>query len=196
MPAQNKYGAKSKEDKAKDKTFYSSLLTPHSSRGFTLVEILVSIGIMALLTAVTIPNLREFSKNQELDNAASTVLNTLKTAQSSANSRITCPHGDISDFWTVRLTSTHFSLISHCQRLNTDVVISTNLYSADDKTAFSAINDRCTGETIDIIFSNSGTEYRCFSQTVSSTGDVKLTLSSGSLTKTVSIEKGGVIKVE
>ncbi len=166
-------------------------------KGFTLVEILVSIGIMALLTAVTIPNLREFSKNQELDNTASKVLNTLKTAQSSANSRIKCPYDDISDFWIVRLTSTHFSLLSHCQRINTDVIISTNSYSESAANPLTATSDRCQpGETIDIIFSKSGTDYRCFSSIITSKRDVSLTISSSAGQKIVKIGEGGVIKVE
>ena len=37
-------------------------------RGFTLVELLISVGIIAIVTAITLPNFGDFSRRNALDN--------------------------------------------------------------------------------------------------------------------------------
>lgn len=170
------------------------------ARGFSLVEVLVSLGIIALLSAVAVPNLRNFSRNQEIEATAAQVANTLKTAQSSAISRIKCPNGDTSETYIVRLTLNNYSLVARCD-LSGDQIINIYPYSpqaSDTKTTFLGSIDVCPGQTTDVIFSKSQISYLCFGATVAQTGNVTLTLrnASNSLSKAVKIEAGGVIKVE
>ncbi len=51
-------------------------------RGFTLVEILVIIGIMVILVAFAIPSYRFFQRESDLNNSAEEIINTLRLAQS------------------------------------------------------------------------------------------------------------------
>lgn len=170
------------------------------ARGFSLVEVLVSLGIIALLGAVAVPNLRNFSNSQEIEATAAQVANILRTAQSSAISRIKCPNGDTSETYVVRLTSNNYSLIARCD-LSGDQIVSIYPYSpqsSDNKTTFSGSIDVCPSQTTDVIFSTSQISYLCFGGTTTQTGDIRLTLrnASNSLSKVVKIETGGVIKVE
>lgn len=167
-----------------------------------MVEILVAVGILALLGGVAIPNLRNFSNNQEIDTTAAQVVNTLKLAQSSALSRIKCPRGEVADTWSVRLTSSNYTIIAKCETSGEEI-ISTYTYSPDaagSKSLFSASLDICSGVTTDVIFTTSNISYSCFGTGVTSplNQDIRLTLTnpSNTLSKVVKIERGGIIKVE
>ena len=50
-------------------------------KGFTLIEILVIIGIMVILVALAIPSYRFFQKESDLNNSAEEIINTLRLAQ-------------------------------------------------------------------------------------------------------------------
>lgn len=173
-------------------------MTAH--RGFSLVEIIVAISIIALLGAIAIPNLRNLSKEQEIDSAALQVLNTLKTAQSSASSRIRCSNDEASDSWTVRLAPGNYSLIAGCQTSGNQTIF-TRVYapaSTATAAAYSGNSNVCSGSTVDIIFSRSQIYYLCSGSVTPQTGSVNLTLSNSTetLTKVVKIDQGGVIKIE
>jgi type II secretory pathway pseudopilin PulG len=50
-------------------------------KGFTLVELLVIVGILIILAVIVIPNLRFFQKESDLNNAKEEIINTLRLAQ-------------------------------------------------------------------------------------------------------------------
>lgn len=172
-------------------------------RGFSLVEILVVVSILALIGIVAIPNLRRFSKEQEIDNVALQVLNTLKTAQSQASSRIKCPNGESADNWTVRLTVNGYSLIAGCQTSGPQDIF-TKPYKPSTATTdtfgggLSVCGVSSGGDSVDVVFSQNQVNYVCTSSPTLETGLVLLTLSnsSGDFVRLIRIEPGGVIKIE
>ena len=50
-------------------------------KSFTLVEILVIVGIMVILVALAIPSYRFFQQESDLNNSAEEIINTLRLAQ-------------------------------------------------------------------------------------------------------------------
>lgn len=179
-------------------------LRTHNQPGFSLVEILVAVSIIVLLGVIAIPSLRQFSKEQEIDSVALQVLNTLKTAQSSASSRIKCPNSsnEPADTWTVQLNTNSYSLIATCQSSSQTIFTRSYLPSESYTTdTFSGSLNVCTapgGLPVDIIFSRSRISYLCNGSSTVNTENILLTItnSSGSLSKIVKIDQGGVIKIE
>jgi prepilin-type N-terminal cleavage/methylation domain-containing protein len=97
-------------------------------KGFTLIEILVSIAILAILGIASVPALRNFNETQNLNNAASDLGYALRTAQNNAQTGARCKNGltaveDSADAltngtWKVTISSTGFTLkASNCQDL-------------------------------------------------------------------------------
>ena len=51
-------------------------------KSFTLIELLPVLGILLILTAITVPALQSFNKNADLNNSAEEITNKLRLAQS------------------------------------------------------------------------------------------------------------------
>ncbi len=60
-------------------------------KGFTLIEILVAVTIIAILGVIAIPNYHAFQKKQLVLNSAKGLAATLKLAQSNASTGTKCP---------------------------------------------------------------------------------------------------------
>lgn len=87
---------------------------PKKSTGFTLIEILITISIVLLITTMAVPNLKRFSQDQELDEAASNLVQVLRLAQSSAYSSVRCSNGQPSSSWTVNFYLGEYNLVVSC----------------------------------------------------------------------------------
>lgn len=173
-------------------------------KAFTLVEIMVSLGIIGLVAAVSIPNLREFNKTQDIDNATSQLVNVLKNAQSSASSRIQCPSGESSTSWQVNLDTSGatdtYSLISICATQGPVTIINSTPFAATptDQSTFQANTDVCSDQDAIIYFTNLQVSYQCENAVSPVMGNVRITLtkSGSTLTKSIVVQQGGVIRVE
>jgi prepilin-type N-terminal cleavage/methylation domain-containing protein len=169
--------------------------------GFTLIEILVALSIVALVAGIAIPNLRNFNQTQEIDNASSQLINVLKTAQSSAGSRIRCPAGQTATSWFVDLNNTGtndtYSLGSFCQSGDESYVITNSRISGTsaDQSAFQVDSDRCPGQTIRVHFTYLSVSYQCLGSLITSGGvRITLTKTGSTLTRSIVVEQGGTIR--
>lgn len=167
--------------------------------GFTLIEIMVALGIMALIGAVALPNLRNFSRTREIEDTASGFINVLKMAQSSAASRIKCPSGEAAVNWQVILnTSTasdSYTLV--CQASAAQTVFTSPFAPAPaNSSTFQATTIPCAGENMTIYYTNLQTSYKCASNPspLLITSDITITLSPSNPSKQIVIEPGGTIR--
>ena len=71
-------------------------LTKYKNKGFTLIEILITIGIITLIAAVVLPNLRNFNQQEGLNIAKASLFDDLRLAKSKADSGVICPGSPIS----------------------------------------------------------------------------------------------------
>lgn len=70
--------------------------------GFTLVELLVVITILAGLVAATLPRLGEFQKTESLKNSALGLQSAFRLAQANASSGVKCNASEGSSKWSVQ----------------------------------------------------------------------------------------------
>lgn len=171
---------------------------PKKDAGLTLLEILITVAMIALVLVIAIPNFRSYNKDQTLDEAVDIVFQTLKQAQSSATSGILCgDSGKPSQDWVVKLNSATFELNVTCDPLVSPAPIWPKSTARPYSLTASDITvdpiSSCGTESMLVKFTGNAVEVSCTS--VTPTGPpyfIKLKNSSGS-TGTVNIGTGGVI---
>ncbi|MDO8573518.1 MAG: prepilin-type N-terminal cleavage/methylation domain-containing protein [Candidatus Daviesbacteria bacterium] len=73
-----------------------------SAYGFTLVELLVVIAVMALISTVVLANYRSFGEDQKLKNAVLDIQSQLRSAQTNATTNIKCKT-KTADYWRISI---------------------------------------------------------------------------------------------
>jgi len=169
------------------------------SKGFTLIEVMISLGILALIAGVAIPNLRYFNQAQELDNATLQLINVLETAQSSASSRIQCSSGEKSRSWFVQLNTAGandtFSLASRCESGVESYSITDSPITTVNSSNISMDTDRCPGQDVRVFFAGLSLYYQCFGGVITK-GGIRITLTRSGSSKVIVVEQGGIIRSE
>lgn len=112
-----------------DYRFKNCLINHLSSQGFTLVEILVAVAIVAALAVAIIPNYIRFNAQQVLNNDTSKLIQTLNQAHANAQSSVNCHNGQPSSFWSVSLTSSNLSLNCSYNSGNTSMFLNESNYN-------------------------------------------------------------------
>ena len=83
------------------------LVSKYKSAGFTLIEAMVAIGIMAIILSAALPSFRGMLLNSQVRNAAESVVNGMQKARAEAVSRNRNVEfvldSSTSNSWTVRL---------------------------------------------------------------------------------------------
>lgn len=171
--------------------------------GFTLIEILVAISILALAGAIAVPNYHRFNELQKLQNTTNDIKAALLAAQNDVQSGTKC-NSDPSDYRSVYFTSSSVSVKCHDVNDSTDsnplTTESTGMSVGYSDVTIAPPTD-CGNPTY-IIFSQSGTslgnnkylDQSTCSPPVSSVS-VQVTNSSISSSECIKISSGGAVTI-
>lgn len=161
-------------------------------KGFTLLEILVSIAIISLVSAVILPNLTSFNSGQQVKIVASELKNTLKNASSRSSSNIKCSGTKASSAWVVTINNNpvSFNLRPICDDQSTPAPFYQSALTQPPTIEASSCN---TSFPAVLTFMPNSFTYTC--NGISGSGDFSITLkeTSTSQTATITVTRGGVI---
>lgn len=173
-----------------------------TTSGFTLTEVLVTIFILATLTVVSVPNLRNFMADQELNNSADLLFQDIRRAQSSAMSGIRCPSATASD-WNVELLQNQYQIYANC--LNPDGT-SAGSYTDTTLRYYSLANtpgiiksstSTCGSGALTLQFSGNRVQTKCGTGSggfTPLTGSAAINLSKNGRTVSLNLDSGGVLR--
>ncbi len=184
------------------------------SFGFTLIEILVSLSIVGVLAALTIPNLHRFNEQEILQTEVGKILSVLRQAQSNAQSGLICPNsGGAASQWRVTFSSSgtgedivySYSLVARCQNDMTNEVRQTFSIPQGITLAIQGTNNvinngevaTCTlNQNSHIGFTRTTTQLLC--SDISTLNDMTIVLTNSSInqSKKLIIKNGGSINAE
>lgn len=165
--------------------------------GFTLIEILIVVALLAITAVVVIPNLRKFNEDQDLISASNSLKQALRIAQSSASSGTKCSTLPAQS-WKVSIQTQQLNVVALCLDPSTQASPSPE---ARTPMAFpqgiSVSSDNCgvLGNVgADIIFTSGKISFTCNNGLfVSSPFIVTLSSSKSTQTMDITIDSGGLI---
>ncbi len=146
----------------------------HHKKGFSALEIIIVVAIVAMLLAVAVPSLEKMKQNQVLKSAVSDISSTLDKAKSQTLSSVNSLEYGI-HFESNKIVMFEGSTYSASDSTNETVLISTPAYIS---------NINLTGGATDLYFDK-------LSGTPNKTGNI--TISNASQSKTIIVSATGAI---
>lgn len=178
--------------------------TYNKLRGFSLVELMVSIVVLAIMASIAIPSFQSWLRNTQIRNAAESVTNGLQLARAEAVARntnvrfqltsnlsATCALSSTSTNWVISQDSAVNSCNSTASNIVTPRIIQVRAASEDSNnvTASSLAADLATAATT-ITFNNFGL-VTTNADGSPSLNQINFTATGGSQTLRVAIGTGG-----
>jgi len=147
------------------------------SRGFTLIEMLVTLAIFAVLLMIAIPSMRPFLQSQSVKNASMDINSTVALARSEAikrNAIVDVTANSATDWsrgWVVSQTAPAATIRKQPALNNIVITSSSGSFSFDGNGRMTS-----TGSTFTIKpLNKTGSQPLCLTVTVGSTGRVEST---------------------
>lgn len=163
-----------------------------SESAFTLLELLVVIGIIGTVFVVAIPNINSFNNSQKLTDDASKLLSNLRVAQSNAASGLKCGSASqyLANDWHIRFINTNsYAVEPTCATLpNTP----SSVISLSSGVAFDNI---CQSQVAGLIVGFSNVLATPILPSACLPNSAVVTLKSNGQTMTVTVQNGGAVYV-
>jgi type IV fimbrial biogenesis protein FimT len=147
------------------------------SRGFTLIEMLVTLAIFAVLLMIAIPSMRPFLQSQSVKNASMDINSTVALARSEAikrNATVDVTANSATDWsrgWVVSQTAPAATIRKQPALNNIVITSSSGSFSFDGNGRMTS-----TGSTFTIKpLNKAGSQPLCLTVTVGSTGRIEST---------------------
>jgi type IV fimbrial biogenesis protein FimT len=147
------------------------------SHGFTLIEMLVTLAVFAVLLMIAIPSMRPFLQSQGVKNASMDISSTVALARSEAikrNATVDVTANSATDWsqgWKVNQTSTTTVIRKQNSLSNIVITSSSGSFSFDGNGRMTT-----TGSTFTISpLNKTGSQPLCLTVTVGATGRVEST---------------------
>lgn len=134
-----------------------------NNKGFTLIEILVSIVIISLVGIVFFPNFRKFNTDQQYRNEVLNLQNDIKKAQTMFASGTRCTANKATLGWSLTITNGNpvtSNLKGYC--INSSLVQSNEPLASVPLPSTAIQSSTCpTNTTIELKFDRQGFSYSC-----------------------------------
>lgn len=165
-------------------------------RGYTLVELLVVVAIIAIISTVVFANYRDFSKDQILVKATGQIQSLLRLAQTNASSGLKCG-ADTATEWYVKFDPDKNHIRLFCQNSAGQVEITSKIITLD--------TDVANGVSVNEITFDAGSGCPSFSSANSFTvsykpvfGQISFVLGRGGVTECVvnSVAQKASVKIK
>lgn len=180
------------------------------NQGITLIEILITIAIIASISVVAIPNLRKLNQSQDLENATSDLVQNLRQVQTNAMTGASCLNNISARGWWVKFdpTTNSYNLVASCYDIYTPVVSPSPAPTPYDEIRstlkfpngvnLSAINNNdgsCLSNNLEVNFNGNNAAFYCGGVSLTS-NPVVITLkdSRSGESREVKVDKGGSIE--
>lgn len=168
--------------------------------GFTIIEILVAISVLAVVALTTIPAYKKYNETQTLQNASLDLVSTLKTAQTNTQSGIKCTGGNTPNRWAVVLSSGSYQLECFKDTSQTITQAQEKVFSYKSQITMTSLSQ--SGYSC-VVFSQNNIYFTTdcsIASASTSAGVLSITLSDSvptpATTKIVNVEQGGAIYVK
>ncbi len=160
-------------------------------KGFTLIEILITLGIISMVTLVAIPNFRRFNTEQQLQKDVKKLVAAIRQVQANAQNKVTCQASRALS-WSIQFDSNGYTVKADCETGSDYTAPAVEFVST-------MVSTNCGANSPVIQFSNGSVAYP--DATVcpdlgSQIFSVTLTSTVSNQTSVVKIDKGGAIYEE
>ena len=177
------------------------------SGGYTLIELMVAISIMAILGIIAFVNFKDFSQDQILNKAVGQVQTYLRLAQSNATSGLKC-NDNPAESWMIEFETNQTDIKLKCKSASSADIEKQTLtlegnVIVDSISGTTCVNATFHDSTMTVVYGNlygkpsfilaKGRSNEC----IADVSSITITLKRNSSTpKSLVINKGGAIRVQ